>query len=377
MANNVRVKETTARERVVGNPQQKEYKEKGVIDSGCSRHMTRNKCYLTDYEDYNGGFVSFGDEAVITACYVLNRALVIKPHNKTPYELIHGKPPLIDFMKPFRCPVTILNTKNYLGKFDEKAYEGFFVGYSVEPKIILLQVKLKRRKQEYTLIHICTTDPLISQGPEDSAVDAGKKATKGNTQEEGLDYDEVFSPVARIEAIRLFLAYASFKDFIVYQMDVKSAFLYGKIKEETASTLMEPNKALVKDAKAKDTSHLHVVKRIFRYLKGQPKLAFGILEIHHLTWKRILIVIMLELALTGNPQHEVVNFLAKVKIGNSSLNTAGQRTSPRVPSDLDNWNAALLQPFDFTMHNFHGFFNEVEFIINVYFIRRNYQRLIG
>ncbi|GJY01816.1 putative ribonuclease H-like domain-containing protein [Tanacetum coccineum] len=49
---------------------------------------------------------------------------------------------------------------------------------------------------------------------------------------EGIDYDEVFSPVARIEAIRLFLSYASFKDFVVYQMDVKSAFLYGKIEEE-------------------------------------------------------------------------------------------------------------------------------------------------
>ncbi|GKA85298.1 putative ribonuclease H-like domain-containing protein [Tanacetum coccineum] len=55
---------------------------------------------------------------------------------------------------------------------------------------------------------------------------------QGYTQEEGIDYDEVFAPVARIEAIRLFLAYASFKDFVVYQMDVKSAFLYGKIKEE-------------------------------------------------------------------------------------------------------------------------------------------------
>ncbi|GJW54431.1 putative ribonuclease H-like domain-containing protein [Tanacetum coccineum] len=44
-----------------GNPQQKVYKEKGVIDSGCSKHMTGNKCYLTEYEDYDGGFVSFGD----------------------------------------------------------------------------------------------------------------------------------------------------------------------------------------------------------------------------------------------------------------------------------------------------------------------------
>ncbi|GJW58306.1 putative ribonuclease H-like domain-containing protein [Tanacetum coccineum] len=55
---------------------------------------------------------------------------------------------------------------------------------------------------------------------------------QGYTQEEGIDYDEVFAPVARIEAIRLFLAYASFMGFIVYQMDVKSAFLYGTIEEE-------------------------------------------------------------------------------------------------------------------------------------------------
>ncbi|GKE41856.1 putative ribonuclease H-like domain-containing protein [Tanacetum coccineum] len=55
---------------------------------------------------------------------------------------------------------------------------------------------------------------------------------QGYTQEEGIDYDEVYTPVARIEAIRLFLAYALFKDFVVYQMDVKSAFLYGKIEEE-------------------------------------------------------------------------------------------------------------------------------------------------
>nr|GEV34007.1 retrovirus-related Pol polyprotein from transposon TNT 1-94 [Tanacetum cinerariifolium] len=53
---------------------------------------------------------------------------------------------------------------------------------------------------------------------------------QGHTHEEGIDYDEVFAPVAK--AIRLFLAYASFKYFIVYQMDVKSEFLYGKIKEE-------------------------------------------------------------------------------------------------------------------------------------------------
>ncbi|GJW39342.1 hypothetical protein Tco_0065187 [Tanacetum coccineum] len=50
-----------------------------------------------------------------------NRVLVTKPHNKTPYELLHGRPPSISFMRPFGCPVTILNTLDPLGKFDEKS----------------------------------------------------------------------------------------------------------------------------------------------------------------------------------------------------------------------------------------------------------------
>ncbi|GJV90189.1 putative ribonuclease H-like domain-containing protein [Tanacetum coccineum] len=77
---------------------------------------------------------TFWAEAVSTACYVQNRVLVTKPHNKTPYELLHGRPPSISFMRPFRCPVTILNTLDPLGKFDKKADEGFFVGYSINSK---------------------------------------------------------------------------------------------------------------------------------------------------------------------------------------------------------------------------------------------------
>ncbi|GJU95001.1 retrovirus-related pol polyprotein from transposon TNT 1-94 [Tanacetum coccineum] len=62
--------------------------------------------------------------------------------------------------------------------------------------------------------------------------DKARLVAQGYTQKEGIDYDEVFAPIARIEAIRLFLAYASFKDFVVYQMNVKSAFLYETIEEE-------------------------------------------------------------------------------------------------------------------------------------------------
>nr|GEV87317.1 copia protein [Tanacetum cinerariifolium] len=215
------------------NPYQKEYKEKGVIDSGCSRHMTGNKCYLTDYEDYDGGFVPLemvkveylekiflvfflatkDEPSGILKTFITgienqldwikrefsvdgtpqqngvakrkNRtlikaartmALVIKPHNKTPYELIGGRPLLIDFMIPFGCLVTILNTRDYLGKFDEKANEGFFLGYSMvivagfqtngiagtKDNIVAGQAKMKKEhEQEYILIPICTTDPLL------------------------------------------------------------------------------------------------------------------------------------------------------------------------------------------------------------------------
>nr|GEX56053.1 putative ribonuclease H-like domain-containing protein [Tanacetum cinerariifolium] len=88
---------------------------------------------------------------------------------------------------------------------------------------------------------------------------------QGHIQEEGIDYDEVFAPVARIEAIRLFLAYASFMGFTVYQMDVKSAFLYGTIDEEVYAPRAW-HQVTPKEC------HLHEVKRIFRYLKGHPKL---------------------------------------------------------------------------------------------------------
>nr|GEV87456.1 hypothetical protein [Tanacetum cinerariifolium] len=66
------------------------------------------------------------------ACF--NRVLVTKPHNKTPYELLHGRTPSISFMRPFGFPVTILNTLDSLGKIDGKVGEGFLVGYCVSSK---------------------------------------------------------------------------------------------------------------------------------------------------------------------------------------------------------------------------------------------------
>ncbi|GJV36318.1 putative ribonuclease H-like domain-containing protein [Tanacetum coccineum] len=188
------------------NPQ-RALKNKGIVDSGCSKHMSGNKAYLAEYQDYKGGLVAFGGskgyitgkasligkatvdesnkwhrrlghvnfknlnkivkgnllrvaerknmtlieaartmladsflpntfwaEAVSTACYVFNRVLVTKPQNKTPYELITGKIPIISYIRPFGCHVTILNSIDHLGKFEGKSDEGFLVGYFLNSK---------------------------------------------------------------------------------------------------------------------------------------------------------------------------------------------------------------------------------------------------
>ncbi|GJR00360.1 putative ribonuclease H-like domain-containing protein [Tanacetum coccineum] len=92
----------------------------------------------------------FWTEAVSTACYVLNRVLVTKPHNKTPYELVSGKVPNISHLKPFGCLVTILNTIDHLGTFEGKADEGFIVGYAAHSKAYRVY-NLSSKKIEETL----------------------------------------------------------------------------------------------------------------------------------------------------------------------------------------------------------------------------------
>ncbi|GJZ73005.1 retrovirus-related pol polyprotein from transposon TNT 1-94 [Tanacetum coccineum] len=255
-----------------------------------------------------------------------NRVLVTKPHNKTPYELLLGRPPSISFMRPFGCPMTILiNTLDPLGKFDGKADEGFLVGYSINSKAFRVFSSRVRKYAIFdsaspipndssmqslentsifddayddrevgveaglnnleTTMNVSTipTTKIHKDNPIDHIIGdinsatqtrrmtkiskehamtlvdlpKGKRAigtkwvyrnkkdkrgivvrnkarlvTQGYTQEEGIDYDEVLARVAWIEAIMLFFAYASFIGLIIYQMDVKSAFLYGTIEKE-------------------------------------------------------------------------------------------------------------------------------------------------
>ncbi|GKC48909.1 ribonuclease H-like domain-containing protein [Tanacetum coccineum] len=185
-----------------GNPQQ-DLQEKGLIDSGCSRHMTRNMPYLTNFEEIDREYVAFSGnpkegkitgraerknrtlieaartmladsklpttfwvEAVNTACYVQNRVLVTKPHNKTLYKLFLGRKPALGFMRPFGCPVTILNTLDHLGKFDGKVDEGFFVRYSMNSKVFRVFNSRTRIVEENLHVQFSENTPNIAgSGP--------------------------------------------------------------------------------------------------------------------------------------------------------------------------------------------------------------------
>ncbi|GJS18585.1 putative ribonuclease H-like domain-containing protein [Tanacetum coccineum] len=149
---------------------------------------------------------TFWTEAVNTACYMQNRVLVGKPHNKTPYELFHGRTPTLRFIRPFACPITILNTIDQLGKFDGKADEGIRPDWlfeidaltrtmNYEPIVACTQsngfVGTKRsdnagqaRKETepvkyYILLPLWTVDPPFSQNPKRSQ-DDGSKPSSGD-----------------------------------------------------------------------------------------------------------------------------------------------------------------------------------------------------
>ncbi|GJV22676.1 putative ribonuclease H-like domain-containing protein [Tanacetum coccineum] len=92
--------------------------------------------------------IQFWAEAVNTACYVLNRVLVTKPQMKTPYEILMGRSPNISFMRPFGCPLTILNTLDQLGKFDGKSEEGYLLGYSTSSKGFRVYNRVTRKVQD-------------------------------------------------------------------------------------------------------------------------------------------------------------------------------------------------------------------------------------
>ncbi|GKB87046.1 retrovirus-related pol polyprotein from transposon TNT 1-94, partial [Tanacetum coccineum] len=298
----------------------------------------------------------FWGEAVNTTCFTKNRSIIVKRHGKTSYDVFRGSSPDISYFYVFGCPLHIHNHKDHLGKFDEKADDGFFLGYSLVAKAF--RVFNIRRQEMEEIISVIPEDPpeftnaddhpalsdhnqlesadhleaadhlesadyldsvecqdtvpsepindvqpspIISPLAEDilqtlvpqdrrsrekhielvniigeplagitirsrvkdleaastheclyvnflSEMEPNKlteameeegwiiamqeELTQFERNKEGIDYEETFAPVARLKAIRIFLAYTAYRDFMVYQMDVMSAFLNGRISEE-------------------------------------------------------------------------------------------------------------------------------------------------
>ncbi|GKD58707.1 putative ribonuclease H-like domain-containing protein [Tanacetum coccineum] len=111
--------------------------------------------------------IIFWAEAINTACYVQNRVLITKPHNKTTYKLLIGRPPNLDFMRPFRCPVTILNTLDHLGKFEGKDDKGFLVGYSVNSKAFrVFNTRTRKIEENMHIKFLENKSNVAGSGPE-------------------------------------------------------------------------------------------------------------------------------------------------------------------------------------------------------------------
>nr|GEU51585.1 hypothetical protein [Tanacetum cinerariifolium] len=91
-----------------------------------------------------------------------NRVLVVKHHNKTPYELFRGRIPALSFKKPFGCHVTILNTLDHLGKFDGKSNKGFFVGYSLNSKAFRVYNIRTQKVEENLHVRFLEDKPSIA-----------------------------------------------------------------------------------------------------------------------------------------------------------------------------------------------------------------------
>nr|GEZ16948.1 ribonuclease H-like domain-containing protein [Tanacetum cinerariifolium] len=233
---------------------------------------------------------SYDDEGVVTDFNNLETTVSVSPTPTTRIHTIHPKTQILGDLK------LAVQTRSKVNK-NSKAHSYLPFG----KKAIRTKWVYRNKKDERGIV-VRNKARLVAQG---------------HRQKEGIDYDEVFAPVARIEAITIFLAVASYMGFIVYQINVKSSFLYGTINKEVyvskplsfvdpkfpnkkswcdefeelmknrfqMSSMGELNFFLRLQVKQKEdvcacsrfqvtpkTSHLHAVKRIFRYLKGQPKL---------------------------------------------------------------------------------------------------------
>nr|GEU64309.1 hypothetical protein [Tanacetum cinerariifolium] len=219
-------------------------KDQGYVDSGCSRHMTGNMSYLSDFKEFDGGYVTFGEGAKCGRITGTEECIGAGQASK---ETGSSKDYIL---MPLWKDGLLFNSSSKNARNDEpqpssdagnKDDEGSGVQTrrmtktTNEQGFIIAVYEGKTHEDLHTCLFSCFLshkEPkkvwTLVDLPYDKRAIGIKWIYRNKKDERGI----VVRNKARIKAIRLFLAYASFKDFVVYQMDVKSAFLYGKIEEE-------------------------------------------------------------------------------------------------------------------------------------------------
>ncbi|GJZ24009.1 retrovirus-related pol polyprotein from transposon TNT 1-94 [Tanacetum coccineum] len=133
----------------------------------------------------------FWGEAVNTVCYTQNRSIIVKRHGKTSYDVFRGRSPDISYFHMFGCPIHIRNHKDHLGKFDEKADDGFFLGYS--PVAKALRVFNIRRQEMEEIVHVTFSE-------DDEAI--SQSSTKGDAinfnENKSFPDDEFLEPMSEV-----------------------------------------------------------------------------------------------------------------------------------------------------------------------------------
>ncbi|GJS23402.1 ribonuclease H-like domain-containing protein [Tanacetum coccineum] len=382
-------------------------KNKGIVDSGCSRHMTRNKAYLAEFQDFNGGPVAFrGSKGYITSkgkiktgkdskkkdesaqdCFVLliwpSYSLTITPDLKT-NENREGtreeRQVFLDELERLKRQEKEANEEAEALRKDTPAktsntnlvntvsipwsdFTKWNLLVIVSPistsrylfhpsALILRSSNLNSSNMKIACFLSQNNTPIrISEALEDESwVDAmqeellqfkiqkvwvlvdlpyGKKAIGTNMAiEDGTIDKNSLLKEGQHEYLLVQKEDGIFISQDKYVAEILKKFDFANVK--TASTPIETQKPLVKDKEASDVD-VHLYRSMIgslmylaasrpdtMYLKGNPNWVFGILECLHLTWNPTQILTMLEQILTGNPQHEVVNFLA----GDSFLGNA-------------------------------------------------------
>ncbi|GJX16383.1 retrovirus-related pol polyprotein from transposon TNT 1-94 [Tanacetum coccineum] len=141
----------------------------------------------------------FWCNAVDTSTYILNRILIRAILGKTPYELLRGRKPTLDYFRVFGSKCFILNTKVYLTKFDPKSYEGVFLGYSQNSKAYIVLNKHTRKVEESLNVKFDKTPPPSKISPlvdddldEEEAIKVTeKKNIENNIEDETLEIDKI------------------------------------------------------------------------------------------------------------------------------------------------------------------------------------------